>query len=45
VQFYDLSYGKKTSERAAWSYEKPTNKTMKTIDHWMAFWEDVEVEE
>ena len=43
VQFYDLAEGKKRSERAAWSYEKPSNKTMKTIDHWVAFWEDVKV--
>lgn len=43
VQFYDLADGKKSSARAAWSYEKPSNKTMKSIDHWVAFWEDVEV--
>jgi uncharacterized protein (DUF427 family) len=44
VQFYDLADGKKRSERAAWSYEKPTNNQMKAIDHWLGFWEDVEVE-
>ncbi len=45
VQFYDIADGEKRSERAAWSYEKPTHKTMKAIDHWVAFWEDVEVGE
>lgn len=44
VQFYDLADGKASSERAAWSYEKPSNATMRSIDHWMAFWEDVAVE-
>jgi uncharacterized protein (DUF427 family) len=43
VQFYDLTDGKKRSERAAWSYESPTNKGMKGIDRWVAFWEDVNV--
>jgi uncharacterized protein (DUF427 family) len=45
VQFYDLSDGKSESERAAWSYEKPTRSKLKEVDHWLAFWEDVEVEE
>ena len=38
VQFYDVG----GSARAAWSYEKPQS-TMKPIDHWIGFWEDVEV--
>jgi uncharacterized protein (DUF427 family) len=42
VQFYDLVQGKDRSERAAWSYEKP-GADMKQIDHWIGFWEDVEV--
>ena len=42
VQFYDLVQGKDRSERAAWSYEKP-GTGMKQIDHWIGFWEDVEV--
>jgi uncharacterized protein (DUF427 family) len=42
VQFYDLVQGKTRSERAAWSYEKP-GKGMQQIDHWIGFWEDVEV--
>ena len=31
------------SERAAWSYEAP-RAGMEQIDHWIGFWEDVEVE-
>ncbi len=42
VQFYDVAGGGKSSERAAWSYEKP-GSAMKGIGHWMSFWEDVEV--
>ncbi len=44
VQFYDLADGKKRSLRAAWSYEKPSRNDMRTINHWVAFWEDVKVE-
>ena len=43
VQFYDLADGKDVSLRAAWSYEKP-GPAMKEIDHWMGFWEDVEID-
>ena len=43
VQFYDVSDGEARSERAAWSYEKPTNPKMKPIDHWVGFWRDVEL--
>ena len=42
VQFYDVVDGGKTSPRAAWSYEAPQPK-MKPVDHWMGFWEDVEI--
>ena len=42
VQFYDVAGGGKRSARAAWSYEKP-GAAMKSIDHWIGFWEDVEV--
>lgn len=42
VQFYDVARGKTKSSRAAWSYEKP-RATMKQVDHWIGFWEDVEV--
>jgi uncharacterized protein (DUF427 family) len=43
VQFYDVADGKTRSERAAWSYEGPRAR-MQAIDHWVGFWEDVEVE-
>lgn len=42
VQFYDVTEDGKTSERAAWFYEKPKG-AMKDIDHWVSFWDDVEV--
>ncbi len=42
VQFYDVIENGKTSPRAAWSYEAPQPK-MKTVDHWIGFWEDVAV--
>ena len=42
VQFYDDVDGGNTSARAAWSYEAPQAK-MKPVDHWIGFWEDVEV--
>ena len=38
VQFYDVG----DSRRAAWSYEKPQAK-MRPVDHWIGFWEDVDV--
>jgi uncharacterized protein (DUF427 family) len=42
VQFYDLVQGGERSERAAWSYEAP-QAAMKKVDHWVSFWEDVDV--
>lgn len=42
VQFYDVVEGDTHSARAAWSYEAPQAK-MKTVDHWIGFWEDVDV--
>ena len=30
------------SKRAAWSYEAPKPK-MKPVDHWIGFWEDVDI--
>lgn len=42
VQFYDVVEGGKRSVRAAWSYEAPQPR-MKPVDHWMGFWEDVEI--
>ncbi|MGH7558760.1 MAG: DUF427 domain-containing protein [Gemmatimonadota bacterium] len=43
VQFYDVAEGALRSERAAWSYEAP-RASMKQVDHWIGFWEDVEIE-
>jgi uncharacterized protein (DUF427 family) len=34
--------GGSRSPRAAWSYEAPQPK-MKLVDHWIGFWEDVEI--
>lgn len=42
VQFYDVTDGKAVSPRAAWSYEAPQS-SMKKVDHWIGFWEDVEI--
>ncbi len=42
VQFYDVVEGGTKSPRAAWSYEAPQTK-MKSVDHWVGFWEDVTV--
>jgi uncharacterized protein (DUF427 family) len=42
VQFYDVVRDGARSGRAAWSYEAPRDK-MKAVDHWIGFWEDVEV--
>lgn len=42
VQFYDVGEGDGRSERAAWSYEAP-GAALRKVDHWIGFWEDVEV--
>jgi uncharacterized protein (DUF427 family) len=42
VQFYDVAADGARSARAAWSYEAPLPK-MQQVDHWIGFWEDVEV--
>jgi uncharacterized protein (DUF427 family) len=42
VQFYDVGDGATRSARAAWSYEKP-RLAMQKVDHWVGFWEDVEI--
>jgi uncharacterized protein (DUF427 family) len=42
VQFYDVVEGGGRSPRTAWSYEAPQPR-MKPVDHWMGFWEDVEI--
>ena len=43
VQFYDLADEAARSERAAWSYEAPRS-SMREVDHWIGFWEDVEID-
>jgi len=43
VQFYDVIEGAARSERAAWSYEAP-RAAMKKVDHWVSFWDDVEIQ-
>ena len=43
VQFYDVVVDGKRHKRAAWSYEAP-RAAMKQIDHWIGFWNDVEIE-
>lgn len=43
VQFYDVTDGSSRSERAAWSYEAP-RATMKQVDHYLGFWNDVELQ-
>ena len=42
VRFYDLADAAFRSPRAAWSYEAPQGE-MRQVDHWIGFWEDVEV--
>jgi uncharacterized protein (DUF427 family) len=42
VQFYDVADGARVSERAAWSYEAPKPEC-RHVDHWIGFWEDVEL--
>ena len=42
VQFYDVVEGDTRSKRAAWSYLAPQPK-MKPVDHWIGFWEDVDI--
>jgi len=42
VQFYDVGKGAGRSQRSAWSYEKP-GKAMAKVDHWIGFWDEVDV--
>jgi uncharacterized protein (DUF427 family) len=42
VQFYDVIDGAAQSRRAAWSYEAPRTG-MQQVDHWISFWEDIEI--
>ena len=38
----DVTDGAAQSRRAAWSYEA-ARAGMQQVDHWIAFWEDVEI--
>jgi uncharacterized protein (DUF427 family) len=42
VQFYDVTDGERSSARCAWSYEAP-REAMKKVDHWVGFWDAVQV--
>jgi len=42
VQFFDVARDAERSKRAAWSYEAP-RPAMAQVDHWIGFWEDVEI--
>lgn len=42
VQFFDVGDGKARSERCAWSYEQP-GQAMHAVDHWIGFWDEVDV--
>lgn len=42
VQFYDVVGNASRSSRAAWSYEAP-RLAMQKVDHWIGFWEDVDI--
>ena len=42
VQFYDVIEGATRSPRAAWSYEAP-RAAMQKVDHYLGFWNDVEI--
>jgi uncharacterized protein (DUF427 family) len=43
VQFDDIVGDAARSKRAAWSYESP-GASKKQVDHWIGFWEDVEID-
>jgi uncharacterized protein (DUF427 family) len=44
VRFYHVGGdGDALSERSAWSYEAP-RREMSHVDHWIGFWQDVEIE-
>ena len=42
VQFFDLVDAAAHSKRAAWSYQAP-GPAMQQVDHWIGFWQDVEI--
>ena len=43
VQFFNLSDGTHSSERAAWAYEAPRASYVH-VAHWIGFWNDVELQ-
>jgi uncharacterized protein (DUF427 family) len=43
VQFFNLSDGTHSSERAAWAYEAP-RASYAHVAHWIGFWNDVELQ-
>ena len=43
VQFFNLSDGTHSSERAAWAYEAPRSSHAR-IAHWIGFWSDVQLQ-
>ncbi len=42
VRFYDVVANGERGSRAAWSYEAP-RESMRQVDHWIGFWQDVEL--
>lgn len=42
VQFFNVSDGTGSSERAAWTYEAP-RASYAHVAHWVGFWDEVEV--
>ena len=44
VQFFNLSDGTHSSERAAWAYQAPRTSHAR-IAHWVGFWGDVQLQD
>ncbi len=42
VQFYDVVGDGRRAARNAWSYERPGER-MRPVDHWVGFWDEVEL--
>jgi len=43
VQFFNLSDGSHSSERAAWAYQAPRSSYAR-VAHWVGFWNDVQLQ-
>lgn len=43
VQFFNLSDGTHSSDRAAWAYQAPRSSHA-PIAHWIGFWQDVQLQ-